>query len=477
MCYDHHVKVKLLIGVGLMLAAAALLLANCDPARLVADRQGANDALIAEKMAQHIGVMAYLYGYPLVDMQRQMHNETHRVAAAQQVLAPVNRMYRYPDLVTPDTAGNLRAPNNDTLYFTAWFDIGEEPLVIHTPDTDGRYYTIAVTNQYAEVTHIGRRTTGTGENYFALVLPGWEGELPEGVTPIHVETPIGWLLGRMLVNGEEDFPAAKALVDEIWLAGLAEFQPGLRPPTTAVAHGELSHPLDSLEFFALMNRALKRLPPRPGEEALMAQFNAIGIGPAADFDPSRLDEASRRGLEAAIADGLAIVEAATARTIPDYNGWMISLDIGRYGYDYMHRASVVRGGYGNLPEESLYPATLFDAEGNLLSGRHRYRLHFPAGQLPPVEGFWSLSIYNLNASMTLPENPIRRYSIGDRTEGLEYNEDGSLTILLQHEEPMEGVNWMPVPAGNFAAIMRLYEPSAAALNNEYLLPRIEKLRK
>ena len=468
-------KTRLLITAVLAVALAAVLLVSCNPAQLVASRQGANDALIAEKMAHHVGVMAYLYGYPLVDMQRQMHNETHRVADAQQVLAPVNRMYRFPDLVTPDTAGNFRAPNNDTLYYTAWFDISEEPLIIHTPDTAGRYYTIAVTNQYSEVTHIGRRTTGTAENYFALVLPDWQGKLPDGVTPVPVETPVGWLLGRMLVNGEDDFPAAKALVDDIWLAGLSEFRPGLRPPAPAVEEAELLYPLESLEFFTLMNRALKTLPPRPGEDALIAQFNAIGIGPAADFDPEQLDEATRRGLEAAIEEGRAIVTASKARTIPDYNGWMISQDIGRYGFDYMHRASVVAGGYGNLPEESLYPATLFDAEGNLLNGRHRYRLHFPAGQLPPVDGFWSLSIYNLNENMTLPDNPLKRYSIGDRTPGLKYNEDGSLTLLLQHEQPTERGNWMPVPQGNFAAIMRLYEPAETALSNDYLLPRIEKL--
>ena len=207
----------------------------------------------------------------------------------------------------------------------------------------------------------------------------------------------------------------------------------------------------------------------------MAQFDAIGVGPGTRFDAETLGEATRRGLLAAIEEGQAIVQAATARTIPDVNGWMISREIGRYGFDYMHRASVVKGGYGNLPEESLYPATLFDAEGRLLDGSSRYRLHFPAGQLPPVDGFWSLSVYNLDENFTLEPNPIGRYSIGDRTEGLLWNEDGSLTIHLQHENPGEGVNWMPTPAGNFSAIMRLYEPAADALNGDYRLPRIEKL--
>ena len=154
-------RVLLLLLVAIAVGVT-LLVATCNPA-----------SLIAEKMAAHVGVLAYLYGYPLVDMQRQMHNETHRVADGQQVLAAVNRMYRFPHLITPETAGNFRAPNSDTLYFTAWYDISREPLIIHTPDTGGRYYTIAVTNQYSEVTHIGRRTTGTHEQYFALVSPLW----------------------------------------------------------------------------------------------------------------------------------------------------------------------------------------------------------------------------------------------------------------------------------------------------------------
>lgn len=466
---------KWIAALALVLVAGAVFVTQFNPASLVSSRQAANDDLLAENMAQHIGVMAYLYGFPIVDMHRQMHNETHRVAPDQQALAPVNRFYRFPGLITPQTQGNFRAPNNDTLYYTAWFDISREPVILHTPDTAGRYFTIAVTNQYAEVIHIGRRTTGTREAYFALVSPDWKGDLPEDVTPVEVETPKGWLLGRMLVEGEADFPEAMALVNDVWLAGLSEFNPGTPPPRPEVTNAEPSDPLDSLAFFAILNEALRYLPPRDGEAALMAQFDAIGIGPNVTFDVDSLSDPHRNGLVAAIEAGSAIVNASTARTIPDFNGWMISKAIGRYGFDFMQRASVARGGYGNLPEESLYPATLFDEQGNLLNGRHRYRLHFPPGQLPPVDGFWSLSIYNLDENFTLEPNAIGRYSIGDRTDGLVYNEDGSLTLLLQHEQPESGQNWMPTPAGNFSAIMRFYEPSEAALQNKYLLPRIELL--
>lgn len=468
-------KRALLLLLGLALLAVLVVALNFNPASLVGSQQRKNDAEIRHDMAYHIGVLAYLYGYPLVDMHRQMHNETHRLPGEQQVLAPVNRFYRFPEIVGPHNAGNFRAPNNDTLYYTAWYDVSQEPLIIHTPDTGGRYFTIAITNQYSEVIHVGRRTTGTQQSYFALVPTHWRGRLPAGVKPVFVETDRGWLLGRMLVEGEGDFDEAMALVNDVWLAGLSEFEPGQRPPRGKPPAGEALAPMESLAFFDIMNDVLKTLPPRPGEAALLAQFDQVGIGPASDFDPAALDEDTRRGLEKAVLEGAELVQAATARTIPDYNGWMISKDIGRYGYQYMHRASVVKGGYGNLPEESLYPATVFDSAGDLMNGANRYRLHFKADRMPPVDGFWSLSAYRLG-DLQLEENAIARYSIGDRTPGLVYGEDGSLTLALQHEAPTEsGANWLPVPDGMFMLVMRLYEPAPAALDNSYLLPRVEKL--
>ena len=466
---------KVWLSVAALAVIAIALALNFNLATLVSSQQKKNDELIAEQMAYHVGTLAVLYGYPIVDMYKQMHNETHRVSPQQQVYAPINRLYRYPDIVGPHNAGNLRAPNNDTLYFSGWFDISAEPLILHTPDTAGRYFTIAVTNLYAEVEHIGRRTTGTAQGYFALVGPNWNGALPAGMRAIPVESEQGWLLGRMLVDGPGDFAAAKALVDAIWVAPLSNFTPGQRPGDPPELEAGAIDPLSSLAFFEVLNKALKKLPPRAGEEALMSQFDLIGIGRNSDFDVSRLAAGARRGLERALADGQEIVLAATQRTIPDYNGWMISREIGRYGFSYLPRAAVARGGYGNLPEESLYPAMVFDPDGELLDGGQRYQLHFAANQLPPVDGFWSLAAYRLT-DLQLAANEIERYSIGDRTIGLNYNPDGSLTLSLAHHRPADPeANWLPVPAGKFMLVMRLYEPRKPLLDNDYLLPRLEKV--
>ncbi len=467
---------KYLIATALLAAifAGSYVMSNFNMASLAASRQQANDTLLRETMAEHVGVLAYLYGYPLVDMAKQMHNETHRVTADQQVIAPVNRFYRFPDLVTPETQGNFRAPNSDTLYYTAWFDISKQPVIIHTPDTKGRYFTIAVTNQYAEVEHIGRRTTGTAQRYTALVAPDWDGDLPAGVHRLEVETPKGWLLGRMLVDDKADFKAAYALVEQIWMAALDEFEFGAPPSTPRIPTAAALSPLENLEFFRVMNEAMQTLPPRPGETALLEQFRQIGIGKGLRFDPGTLDEVTKSGLQKALGTGSKMVAASRARTVASYNGWMVLDNIGRYGFNYLDRASVVAGGYGNLPEESLYPAKVFDDQGRMLEGKFTYRLQFPAGELPPVDGFWSLSVYRLS-DLSLVSNPIERYSIGSRTKGLVYAADGALTITLSHKQPPSGIhNWMPVPDDTFMLVMRLYEPRAEALSYQYRLPGIER---
>ncbi|MBU6257429.1 MAG: DUF1254 domain-containing protein [Burkholderiales bacterium] len=428
-----------------------------------------NAALIRERMARHVGTLAYIYGYPIVDMRRQMHNETHVVASGQQVLASLDRFYAYEYLVTPTTAGNLRVPNNDTLYFGAWFDLATEPRIIHAPDTAGRYYTMAITDFYAESHHVGRRTTGTGERYFALVGPNWDGELPPYVHRVNLPTPQVWILGRMMVDGERDFHTALALIKAFWAAPLSQFRPGVPPaPPAPPQLAAALEPLGTLQFYAELNDWLRRHPGEPGEAALMDLFDQIGIGPHRSFDAETIDAATRCGLEAAISDGEAMVLASTQRPLRDLrNGWIFTTGFGRYGSDYLMRASVVKGGYANAAEESTYAAKVFDDEGRLLDGSRRYHWHLDPEQIPPAGAFWSLAAYDLQTQQLI-ENPLRRYSLGDRTQGLLRNADGSLDFWIQRDEPAAGTsNWLPVGAGAFMLVLRIYEPGPAIFDGSY----------
>lgn len=437
-----------------------------------------NAAALREKQAFHVGALAYVYGYPIVDMRRQMHNETHRVAASQQAYAPVNHFYSYDYLVTPSTAGNLRGPNNDTLYFGGWFDVAKEPVIVHAPDTAGRYYTLAITDFYAESHHVGHRTTGTLQKYFALVGPGWKGSLPPYVHVVRVPTPQVWILGRMLVVGDADFPAAHGLIKQFWASPLSDFKPG-HPPIKypAEVSAKVINPMETLDFFQHLNTWLRTHPGEADERALMALFDQIGIGPGQRFDPQNTDEATRRGLEQALKEGAAMVQAATQSAMKDMrNGWMFVTDLGRYDKNYLLRASVVKNGYANAAEESAYAAQLFDEKGQFLTGAKRYELRLAPHEIPPASAFWSIVAYDLKTAQFI-ENPIKRYSFGDRTPNMKFDADGSLTLLIQHAEPSEGAsNWLPVGPGEFYLVMRIYEPKPSVFDGSYRPARLRERR-
>jgi len=435
----------------------------------------ANAALLQERQAYHVGSLAYIWGYPMVDMSRQMHNETNRVRPDQQILAPVNQFHRFEHLLTPETVGNLRAPNNDTLYFSGWFDLQDEPVVVQAPDTDGRYYTMAVTDFYSEVTHLGRRTTGTEQRDFVLVGPGFEGELPETLLPVRIKTEQTWILGRLLVDDEADLEVALPLMRDFRAAPLSVWQRGEWLQQQSTPKAQRLEPMGDLAFFEVLNRWLRQNPLPERDGAMLAWFDQVGFGPRSEFDAAAAPEPVRRGLERAISDGLELLRASTRQPMPDVrNGWIFPLHLGRYGDDYLLRASVVYGGYANLPEESTYVARVVDDNGELLTGGERYQLRFSPEQIPPAAAFWSITAYDLE-TLNLMENPIRRYSLGNRTEGIQFNADGSLDIYIQRDEPEVGTsNWLPVGDGNFSLVIRIYEPKASVLDGRYYPPVLEK---
>ena len=449
-------------------AACAIWAAGVLPAG--AQALQANEALLREQMAFHIGTLAYLYGYPIVDMARLMHNETHRVEAMQRMYAPVNDFYSFDSLVTPENAGNLRAPNNDTLYYGGWFDLSREPVVVHAPDTHGRYYTLAITDFYSEVSHVGRRTTGTQEKYFALVGPNWHGQLPPYMQAVPVLTPQAWILGRMLVQGAADVGAARDLVRDFWASPLSAFVPGQRPQRQSQeASAKPIDPIGKLEFFGFLNAFLRLHPGEPSEAALMGLFDQIQIGPQSQWKESALDAPTRQGLERAIVTAEALIKASTQSSLRDVrNGWVFPTQLGRFGQDYVLRASVAKGGYANAPEETMYMAKMFDASGQFLQGSKQYHLHLRPEEIPPAGAFWSLIAYDLETANLIP-NPLQRYSLGDRTPGLSKNADGSLDIWIQHSQPPEGSNnWLPVGSKPFYLVIRIYEPAPSVFTGTYV---------
>jgi hypothetical protein len=421
------------------------------------------------------GVAAYVYGGPPLSVGQT----TAR--------APANLIVSFAKLVDPAVRAVV-APNHDTAYTFAQLDLARGPLVIDVPDTAGRYYVLQLLDAYSNTfSNIGRRATGTSARSFALVPPGFRGELPAGVKRIDSPTPLVWLLGRTLVRDETEIPTLTSVLAGYTATPLASWTAGRRqgsallptfPP--ALTESRISLPR-GLAFFDALGSYMAANPPPARDDCALRAFARAGIGPGRT--PSL--EASgpiRTGLEVARRYGPRLLSAAVRRSNAysrrRNNGWLVPLAyVGGYGRNYLGRAVIARDLLGaNTREETVYPLGFTDSRGRPLSGRHRYTLRFERGQLPPVDAFWSLTMYG--ADGYLYENPLRRYAIGDRTRGLRRGRDGSLALFLQHRRPDGAArsNWLPAPRGRFRVALRLYEPRRSALAGAWKPPPIMRTR-
>jgi hypothetical protein len=431
---------------------------------------------------------AFIYGFPLVFDLEQVSRFTSGGIGGVPATA-FNRFGHASALAGPEAT--FVSINNDTVYSIAQVDLSGGPVRLDVPDTAGRYYVLqfvdAWTNNFA---YVGHRATGTHAGSFLLAPPGDHAVPGDGIPVIRFPTMIGSIVGRWAVNGEADLPAVKALQ-----AGLA-----LSPTTGQPGHGlpapDAQVPAD-ISFFEQMRVWLRAFPPAQRDADYQARFGPLGLfdpgSPYGDPDPA-LSSALREGL----AQGRAMIEQAlTSSPAPKQNGWHLTYHVFDYNLDffevgalddpawqikaepglrYLMRAAAARGGlWGNHGYEAAYAMVYRDSDGAQLNGGSRYQLRF--GQPPPVGAFWSVTMYG-TPDFFLVANPIGRYSIGDRTPGLHIAGDGSLTIVMQRDEPHspgERANWLPAPAGDFRPILRMYEPSAAVFDGRYELPPVVRL--
>jgi hypothetical protein len=343
-----------------------------------------------------------------------------------------------------------------------------------------RYYV----NQWFDLyTHnfayTGVRATGRGAGTYLFAGPNWQGTVPKGITKVfRAETDFVGTLTRTQLNGPDDIPALQALKATYQLIPLSRFT-GTKPPRPAPpVNWPAWDPAkaEGIGFIGYLNALLPFMPTVSSERATMARFSRIGIGPGRPFDPNRLDPATQSAIEAGVAMASANLRSKALAQSSSKGFFGTREDLGS---DYLtYRAmGAMLGIYGNSSAEALYASQQTGPDGKLLDGRRQWVLRFPAGQLPPVSEFWSITMYSLPQRL-LVANPIDRYSIGDRTQGLKLGADGSLEIYLQHENPGPDKvsNWLPAPAGPFFFVGRLYGPSAAALSGEWQLPALQERR-
>jgi hypothetical protein len=362
-------------------------------------------------------------------------------------------------------------------------------MVLSVPNTNGRYYLMpmidAWTNTFAS---LGKRTTGTDAGNFAIVGPGWDGTLPVGLTKIEAPTNMVWIFGRTQQNGPADIPSARAVQDQYKLIPLSVWGTNYTPPTNVPVNPSVNTKTSQIDpvgkmtpatFYDKMATLMVANPPSTADKSVVDQMARIGIIAGTPFDWNGLNATMQNAIAQGAKDGLAQANAA-ALHLPGAiyrNGWFLHYHLGSYGTNYTLRVGVLREAAlaVNLPEDALYPDSNADATGNPYTGAHKYVMHFEKNCTPPVNAFWSLTMYDNRSSFVA--NPINRYAISPHLGPLKYNADGSLDIYIQNASPGpdKESNWLPAPSGQFYLTLRLYWPQESALDGSWVPPSVQQV--
>ena len=448
-------------------------------------------AEVAPQEVVAIATDAYIYGYSLVttDVTRiQMSN----VATVEELRAPLNQFInvkRYP----PADYRGVSAPNADTLYSLAWLDL-KEPQVFSHPDMGKRFHLFPMVDLWMTIfASPGTRTSdGRAANYL-LTGPGWKGEVPKGMKHIPAATRYMVILGRTYADGTEaDYQAVNALQAQYKITPLSfwgkaftpvappvDTNPGIsmtdKPQAVILAMGTEGY------FNWLSKRMCADSPAYAADAPALARFARIGFEPCMPFVLSKLDPAVQAALKDLPKTALEKIGANQASLGQMIDGWQITKGLGVYGTDYMKRAVVAAFGWpANLQSDAVYPYTLVDSKGEKLTGANKYTLTFAKGQMPPVYGFWSITMYLIDQGWWFVPNKLNKFTVSPR-DNLKANPDGSITLYFQKDSPGRNKesNWLPAPEGEFIPMMRMYWPKEKApsiLDGSWTPPKVQKVQ-
>lgn len=443
-------------------------------ARLFSNMTFADNMTENEKTA----IESYIFGYPLVTMDMTEKVMTN-VKKADGLKAPIGQFMNartYPDASFRD----VTAPNADTLYSVAWLDLSFEPYVLHLPDVGDRYYLMPLLSGWTEVFEsLGTRTTGTRAQDFVIAGPDWKGNSPSNLRLIRAPTNMVWILGRTYCTGTlEDYKIVHEIQDRYSLTPLSHFgKPMPQIEGTVNSTIDMKTPvrdqvnaLNATSYFNKLTMLMENNPPSSADSPLILKMSKIGIVPGKEFQLTGMDPELVNFFENVPKLAVSKIMAHEPGTL--VNGWLMSLNTGTYGVDYLQRALIAAIGLGaNLPQDAIYPMAKTDKEGKTLNGKNKYVIHFTKGQTPPVKGFWSLTMYN--KEFFFVENPLNRFTVSPRND-LKYNEDGSLDLYIQNENPGKDKenNWLPAPTDDFILMFRFYWPENSILKGTWKPPFI-----
>ena len=419
--------------------------------------------------AASIAAEAWIYAYPMMENYNTWYKQAVDIKA-REFVGGFGKFRHYSE---PFTAANrdVVTPNNDTPYSWAWLDLRTEPWVLTVPTVPkGRYYVSQWVDLFTfNFGYVGVRATGFEGGSYLFAGPNWKGETPKGISRVfHAETDIVGTLTRTALDGADDVPNVKAIQAGMKLQPLSAF---LGQPTPPAAPPISFPPYDKAkaethDFIGYLNFFLQFAePPHPSEVAMRRRFALIGVGPGKAWDASKVDPKLLAAIDAGVKQGEATLKQKLAVTF-DSNGLFGPRDPVKTGY-LMRAVAANKGLYGNSLEEAWYGGYIGD-------GAKPSTVHFAAANLPPARFFWSMTLYTL-PDRFLYANSIDRYSIGDRTKGLKYGSDGSLTVIISHDPPGgdANANWLPAPTGEYSLVARIYGPSPEAMTGKWKLPPLQ----
>jgi hypothetical protein len=421
--------------------------------------------------AKAIAEDAYIYGYSLIttEVTRVQMSNVPKIEEQHAPMGEFMNIPRYP----PGNYRGVSAPNADTLYSLAWVDVGSEPMVFSHPAMGKRYYLFPMYSLWMPVIDSpGSRTAGEKAGTYLITGPKWAGDVPKGMTQIKSPTRYMVILGRTYADGtEQDYKIVNAVQAQYKLAPLSAYgkpykfvAPDVNPNPGFSMTDKPQQVIDAMDtstYFNMMARLMGDAAPPPAEDApMVARMAKIGIVPGQPFDMSKLDAATQAALKDVGKIASAKIFATRESMGAKVNGWQIPGAAGAYGTNYLARAGIAAFGWpANLPEDAVYPTTLVDGSGQTLNGANKYTVTFAKGQTPPVNGFWSITMYFDDGGWWFYPNNLNKFTVSMRDKP-RFNPDGSLTLYFQHDSPGKDKepNWLPSPEGSFLLTMRMYWP-------------------
>ncbi|HKE84687.1 MAG TPA: DUF1254 domain-containing protein [Vicinamibacterales bacterium] len=470
--------------VAIVLSVAALAGCSPQPAPPAAPSSSGVTAAEAKSIAQD----GYVFGLPVVYIALQADVQTN-VPKPEGGRAPFNQFDHHREF--PDAKNNkIVGMNVDTLYSLANLDLTAEPVVLVVPPMAGkRWWIMQIIDAWNDVPAApGSRTHDGKGGDFAIVGPNFKGEIPAGLEVIHCDTSICALGGRTYTAGPRDYAAVHKIQDQYQLIPLSQWKgqgtrytPPAEVPVKPGVDASASVPaqvfkMSAEEYFGRLCDLLVNNPAREADAPIMERLAKLGIKPGATFKMDAFDADTRKAIEEGVAAGQQEIRDGESQMGEMVNGWQIARDLGRYGTRYAYRATWTFFGVGgNVVEDALYPFGLVDADGKKFDGANKYVLHLTKDEIPPVDAFWSLTLYDKDSYLV--DNPLNRYALGDRSN-LKFGPDGSLTLYIQSESPGKDKerNWLPAPKqGTFKLALRLYIPKQQVADGTWKPPAVQRV--